>query len=754
MRKLAAFAIRFRWTLILVFLALAFLMGSEIQKGRFNSDLLSYLPSTLPSRVSQQRIEEQFGGTELIMLIVENDDVVNAHTLERVRHFTEGMQNIPGIERVYSLFTLKNIRSEEDAMLVDPAVSSIPRSPGDIAGLKHALEENEQVYGSIVAKDWSATSIVGVLGPGVSDKNIVDAVEKIVEKYSGDDRVLLGGSPYMRVQNAGMMQRDMVRLIPLGLLLMVFFLFLDFRQWRGVWLSFIIVLMSLVFALGATPLLGWQYAITTVILVVLLIATANSYGIHMFACYQRYNTEGSSITRRELATRMLTELGTPIFLSALTTIAGLLCMQGHIIIPGQQMGVLGAIGIGVALIGSILFVPAVSAVLPKTKPIYNVASGLSSQSSWVDGFLRLVGRMVTHHPKAILLSFIALFIMGVLGILQLSPNSNPLGMYPEEHPARIGTELINAELGGFFPLYIIFEGDIRDPEQLMTLDSLERRIRLLPEVGATQSIARVTRQISRAVYSKGEEGYNRIPKTREGVAQLFELYLMGGEQEDWEKMVDFDFSKALLSIRFKELKTPVLRERIAQIRDMVKGNPRITAIGGNSDVFSDMDRHVLNGQYLSLVFALIVVFIILSLGFRSIRAGLLQIVPLVFAMVMLFGLMGYFGIELNFMTAFQASVLIGVGVDYTIHVVWRLREQRRLRSNEEQAVQGMLQAAGRGLVFNALDVIVGFSVLLFSGFLPVRFFGIMMVTIIFVCLIASLLLVPSLCMVFRPKFLR
>lgn len=123
-------------------------------------------------------------------------------------------------------------------------------------------------------------------------------------------------------------------------------------------------------------------------------------------------------------------------------------------------------------------------------------------------------------------------------------------------------------------------------------------------------------------------------------------------------------------------------------------------------------------------------------------------------MLMLFGLMGYFGIDLNFMTAFQASILIGVGVDYTIHVVWRYREERRAGYNDRESVHRLFKATGRGIVFNAIAVIIGFMVLLFSGFLPVRFFGMMMVTIIFVCLIAAVLLVPALCMVLKPKFLR
>ena len=156
-------------------------------------------------------------------------------------------------------------------------------------------------------------------------------------------------------------------------------------------------------------------------------------------------------------------------------------------------------------------------------------------------------------------------------------------------------------------------------------------------------------------------------------------------------MVDFNFEKALLMIRFKELNTPVLRQCVAQIKEMVKDDLNVKLVGGNADVFTDMDKHVVSGQFLSLLISLVVVFIIISLGFKSFKAGLLQIVPLMFAMLMLFGLMGYFGIDLNFMTAFQASILIGVGVDYTIHVVWRYREERRAGYDDKEAVHRLFK---------------------------------------------------------------
>jgi len=148
-----------------------------------------------------------------------------------------------------------------------------------------------------------------------------------------------------------------------------------------------------------------------------------------------------------------------------------------------------------------------------------------------------------------------------------------------------------------------------------------------------------------------------------------------------------------------------------------------------------------------------ITYTLLMILFRSITAGLISAVPLGISMILLFGLMGVFSIELNVVTAMLSSIMIGVGIDYTIHFLWRFREERRKGLESRKAVLKTLTTTGRGIVFNAFSVIVGFVVLLLSSFLPVTFFGFLVVVSIFSCLIGALVLVPSLCLVLKPKFL-
>jgi predicted RND superfamily exporter protein len=138
---------------------------------------------------------------------------------------------------------------------------------------------------------------------------------------------------------------------------------------------------------------------------------------------------------------------------------------------------------------------------------------------------------------------------------------------------------------------------------------------------------------------------------------------------------------------------------------------------------------------------------------RSFVGGLLAVSPLVLALLMIFGVMGFAGIELNLITALLSSIMIGVGVDYSIHFLWRYRDERRNGLSPEQAVERTLRTTGRGIVFNALSVVLGFAVLVISAFYPVRFFGLLVAVSILASLAGALVVLPTLVIVLRPKFL-
>jgi predicted RND superfamily exporter protein len=176
-------------------------------------------------------------------------------------------------------------------------------------------------------------------------------------------------------------------------------------------------------------------------------------------------------------------------------------------------------------------------------------------------------------------------------------------------------------------------------------------------------------------------------------------------------------------------------------------------VGGFLDVMADMVHHIVWGQVVSMALAALLVTLLVAGLLRSLVGGLLAVFPLLLALTMIFGVMGLFGIELNLITALLSSIMIGVGIDYSIHFLWRYRDERRGGHAPTEAVERTLSTTGRGIMFNGLSVVVGFAVLVISAFYPVRFFGLLVAISIMASLVGALVVLPAVVVLVRPKFL-
>lgn len=744
--------IKFRWLIIIAFIAITVIFAVQIPKAEMDPDLANQLPADMAARINTDSIEELFGGTNMVMILIKTDDVLNAETLKRVKAISKQMKRVTGVDQVLSLFELKHIRGEDGAMIVDPAVKRIPKTEEQKEILRKEIMDNDMVYGSVVSEDFTITSIIAVVAADVSDEYIVDAIEQLIIENPGKEETVMGGVPFNRLNITISTKSDLARLLPIGLLIMLVFLFFCFKQLRGVLLPFFVVIMAILLSMGLIPLLGWKISVISIILPVFLIAVANDYGIHMIAKYQEDNIPGSSYSKKELARRMFRSLGKPVLLTGLTTITGMLCLQGHVMIGARQLSILASTGIVFALAASLLFIPAVVSLLPRPKPVMLPESG-NGKKPILEKLLAFFAGFISRRPKTVIVGLLIFTLAASVGIFFITVDTDPVKYFSKDHPVVRATDMINENLGGVFNISVAIEGDIKDPRMMRKIDRLETEIGKIPEVGNTTSIARIIRQMSRALNDQDEEGYDRIPESRNAIAQYFELYSMSGDPDDFEKMIDFPYEHALISARLNTTSSPEMNRVVKQVNELVKDDKEVKYIGGTVMLFTELSRRVVEGQLISLSMAVVAVAILLMIIFRSVAAGLISAIPIALSLVILFGLMGLLGIELGMVTALLSSIVIGVGVDYTIHFLWRYREERQKGLDSVTAVKKTLTTTGRGIVFNAFSVIIGFIVMFISNFMPVKFFGFLIVVSIFTCLIGGLLLIPALCIVLKPKFL-
>lgn len=746
--------LRLRWLSIVAFLGLTVFFGLQLPRAELDTDMKSQLPPDLPTRINLDRIESLFGGTDMAMLVVSADDVLATETLERVSALSKRMSRIDEFDRTVSLFTAKDIRAEEDEMLVEQAIERIPKSDARREKLRERLRNNALVYGNLVSEDFRHTVLIGFLKLEASDEVLIGKLEALVDEIGGDEEVLIGGMPLTRVSLTKDMRADMRKFLPIGLLLMLVFLFVCFRQLRGVLLPFVMTVMAIVVGMGLVPLLGWKIHTVTVLLPVILLAVANDYGIHVLARYQEDNVPGTSHTAGGLAKRGFDELWRPILATGVTTMAGLLCLLTHVIIPAAQLGILAACGVAFAVLGSLLFIPAVLSLMPVPKPVWAATPGGSEATSRFDRALFVLARWVPHRPKKIVIGAVLVSTVVGLGGLRLVVDTNPMSFYRRDEPVWQSTHLLNEHLGGWAGVSVLATGDIKDPKVLGEIDALEQHLREHELVGTTTSIAGVVRKMNRVMHGDDAK-FDVVPETRELIAQYLLLYSMSGDPADFEKLVDLPYEHAQLMAKVTDSGTRGAQAVVDTAQDYLDEHPDapFELVGGFLHVMADMVDHIVRGQLLSIAFSVLVVGALVGLLLRSFVGAALAMFPLALALALLFGMMGLWGIELNLVTALLSSIMIGVGVDYTIHFLWRYRDERRAGLEPADAVEKTLMTSGRGIVFNALSVLVGFAVLVISAFFPVRFFGLLVAVSISACLFGALVVLPAIVVVFRPKFL-
>jgi hydrophobe/amphiphile efflux-3 (HAE3) family protein len=752
-KRISQLVTRVPWLIIIVFVSISLFIGSFARKAEIDPEVKNQLPADFPSRINIDKIEDIFGGTEMVMVLIEAEDVLDPSTLKRSREISRRMDRLSEFDRVLSLFELKDIRGESGEMLVDPAVKRIPRSGEEREKLRQDLKDNDLVYGNVVSYDFKATAVIGMVRLGVSDVEALEAVDDLLAEVPGPEPVVIAGMPFVRNSVETNIQQDLRAFIPFGLLIMLVFLFACFRQLRGVVLPFLVVVMSILLTMGLIPLLGLKITVVIVLLPVMMIAIANNYGIHLIARYQEENHPGNELTSRELAGSLVRALGKPILATAVTTMGGMLCLLSHVMISAQELGVLASIGIGFAFLGSILFIPAVISVLPKSRPIIDLKNR-SAKLRPLDRALRGLARLVAARPKSVIAATLAVVAITSTGIALVVVDANPINYYEEDSPVARSANMVNDHFGGTTSLSLVATGDIKDPEVLKKIDRMERDLEELPGVGLTTSLARVVRRMNK-VMNDGNPEFDRVPDTRDAIAQYLLLYSMSGDPDDFDRLVDFPYENAQVVARINTLSTPEMSRVVKKTRELIQNIPDspFTIVGGFAVLFDDFVREIINGQIRSLALSLLVIGLLVAILFRSATAGALAFLVMAMAMAMLFGLIGFLEIELNIATAMLSSIMIGVGVDYTIHYLWRYREERARGLDCQQAVVSTLTTVGRGIVFNALSVVVGFVVLLFSAFLPVKFFGFLVVVSISVCLAGAMVLLPAITVVFRPAFL-
>ena len=744
------FIYRYRWIIVLSSMAIGLGSAILIPGTRVDPEIRNYIPQNMLSRTETNKIEEEFGVQDLVMILFSDTSVITNDNLVSIKDIDRSISRISGVGSRISPFTVRSIRSEDGMMVAEPLIKSIPGDKEDLSLLGKAILQNRFANGIVVSSDLTSASITATISNGSREMETLHKIDSVTDTYAGNMKILKGGLPFIRQSLSTDVIKDGILLVPAALIIMLLVLKVNLGSWRFVMMPFSVVLLSTVFSVALIPLLGWKMSIITLLLPVMLIAVANNYGIYIVARFQELNNQKEVVSKLSLIKSLFKSLNKPVIFSGLTTVAGILGLLAHSIIPARQVGLLAASGVTLALLFSLLLIPAIIMVSGKWVARGNVGN---KSTIILNRILSKIAGLIIKYPLRILIISASVMIIVSSGIVFLKVNTNQESYFSGDHPVRQASDLINSKFGGSQTISIMVSGNIKSPEVMAGIDNLTNRLKEVNGVGEVFSISQVVREMSKAIFTSTEYGYNSIPDSEEAIAQMFELYNMSGDENDFSQLMNLQISRAHVLIRLSEPEKAVITSIKELIARLTVNFPAEVSVGGYAIIMDDFADSIIRGQAASLIFAVIAVVLLLTIIFRSFLGGLIGSIPLVASIFVLFGFMGYTGISLDAATALLSSVMIGVGVDFTIQYIWCFNTQVKKGLTFPEATITAINTIGRSIIINAFSVMAGFSALMLSGFTSIRFFGYLVVISIGSCLIGAIVVIPAFLVTFRPRFI-
>ena len=594
-------------------------------------------------------------------------------------------------------------------------------------------------------------------------QNIVN-IRKIMAKYSQYGLLHLGGTSMIADDMISFIKNDLIMFGSGVFIFLILMLSIIFRQFRWVFLPLLSCMFTGVVMLGLLGLIGWRVTVISSNFISLVLIITMSMNIHLVIRYLQLRTDFTEMSHRELVLETASKMVWPCLYTALTTILAFMSLVVSDIKPVIDFGWMMTIGLICTFLTSFLLFPCVLTVLgPSSKPIKQTGG------HWQ--FTTLLAKLSIDHGNKVIGTAMLVLLLSIIGISRLEVENSFANYFHKDTNIYQGLKLIDDTLGGTATLDIVLkfdsepvadedddfdlmfgevENDPSDywftPDKIDEIKKLHDYLGSLPAIGKVLSLAsiiRVGEDINKGAFDAFELAlvYKRMPENLR--AAMIDPYI---SVENNEARINLRVRDSMENLRRKELINQIrydLTEKFGFSKDRIK-------ISGLLVLYNNMLQSLFKSQILTLGTVMLGIAIMLLILFRSLPLAIIGIIPNLLAATVILGLMGLFRIPLDMMTITIAAITIGIAVDNSIHYIYRFREEYAIRKDYLATLHYCHANIGRAVFYNAITIISGFSILIFSNFIPTIYFGILTALAMLIALLAGLTLLPKLLLLWRP----
>ncbi len=742
MKRLSQWVMGYPVLVVIVIAVITAALGAFAITLELSTDLQELLPSDDPAVLSFIETSKRYGSQDFLLIAIHDEtSIFNPRTLKKIWDLTDDLQSLSDdwVEDIRSIFNAEVIKGEENAIVVTPAAETLPQTPEEIEVFKQLILGERLLSRLLISEDQRTTLIILEERPEIinSDEAIklTEAVAALVPPYEGPEEIYLSGGPYILAQVRQAMIQDLRSLVPFATVILLFILFVSFRQWRGVLLPVTVALVSVIWTMGLMAIVGFKLTIVAVVIPVILLAIADADSIHILTRYQEALHHNPK--RKDALLHAMMRLGQPVFYTSISSAVGFLGLTTAYSVIIQEFAIATAVGILIAMLLSFTLLPALLVMLPAKTSQHLARQPGKWFARWQLG----------QTGKYWVRGAVVLFLISIVGITQIKINNNPLDYVRSDLPVSRSAQFVENTFGGSLTLRISLDTEKadgwKDPEWLTKIQDLQHYMESLEHTGISTSIVDVVRELYKTT-NADDPAFDTIPDTARKVSDVLLPVEFGGSL-DLRTLTTANYREGQVTTIIRSLPLKDLDPLLDDVRDYLATHfPNTPYRLSGQPMFGErVGETLVSSQVNSFMLSLFLVWVMLLILTRSFRLSLISVVPLMFAVSVMFGVMGFMGIALDIGTVMVASVAIGIGIDFAIHFISQYR-QARARLEPEPAIQEALDLTWRALLYNTLSLGLGFLIMLFSQFTAnIAFGGLMGVTVI-VAFVSTLRLVPAL----------
>lgn len=703
-------------------------------------------------RADFEAARRNFGPDDYLVIAADCDDVFAPDNLVRMRALHDRIAKIKGVAEILSLVNVPYARSTAEGASLE---TLLPESFKDSDRLREArrIATTDRLFaGNLISVDGRTAAFNILLDAGLPTPVRHAITSRIYDaaREAGFRKTWFAGDPFSQWRATQAIQKDLQLFLPLTLLLVILVLWLCFRSLSALLLPILTIAIGLVWLFGLMAYLKAPFTILALMLPTLMLAIGCSYMIHVVNQIGIVNQlRGEAADKSAVLEEAMRFISLPVIVSALTIIAGFLSLAFTTIPAVRTSAVFSAVGAAFTMILSLTFIPAM--LMFFNRRAMNFRVGLRGKMVHL---LEETGRWATSRQTLLYIVTAIIVIASLVGMRRIVIEIDYFHFFKQNTEPVIGLTEISRRLSGIVTFDIIIEGKepgaIESSSALTRIASLQqwleeygRRPLGLPgggvkEVDLTLSVADFVKHLNRAFHNN-DAAYATVPSDDAVIGELL------SERDQLRSFLTRDGRAARILVRSNLTRSQdmarVIRLIEQQGRTML---PEFRVYATGTFVLLNRTSDMIAGEQVqSVTIALVTIFLMLALLFKSLRVGFTALVPNLVPVLFFFGFMGWQGIPLNLTTSLVASVVLGLAVDNAVQFIVRFRRVQHAQPELRGAIIESMRLSGRPIIYANIALAVTFAIFAISKFEPIGSFGLLSAVTIMGCLVEDLVLLPA-----------